>query len=397
MINRTSTDYEIKIFRTREEILAAADLFQPFQRHPNADIELYLSRFDDPPGCARPCAIAVLHEGQAAGVLLGISHPLPFELGMGFKTLLRPKVRMLNIPPGGIQGAETHEAAEALMGTILTLLRQREVDVVRLFDIDEDSPVAVAAGHQPPFYCRDHTPWSSQHFGLVMPESMDIFYNRLKRKHRNPLQKAVQLLNQEEPGELTYRVFTRPEEVAAFAEQAEAIARHTYQRRLGASFEDSPASRRWLGVLAERGLWRGYVLSVQNQPCAYWLGWRYGDLFYLYSAGRDPSVQDFNPGTGTILLAKLLEDVCEHTDVKEVDFGPGDYPCKRRFCDTARPTVTRLIFAPTPRGITVNAVRTTLSAVEKSASALLAKLGLRDRVKRHLRNRLTQDGAQESD
>jgi hypothetical protein len=394
---RTSTDYEIKIFRTREEIQAAADLFQPFQRHPNADIELYLSRFDDPPGDARPCAIAMTHEGQAAGVLLGICHSLPFELRMGFKTLLRPKVRMMNIPPGAIQGAETREAAEALMNTLLTLLRQREVDIVRLFDIDDDSAVAVAARRQPPFYCRDHAPWAGQHFGLVMPESIDIFYNRLKRKHRNPLRKAVQLLDQDEPGKLTCRVFTGLDEVDAFAEQAEAIARQTYQRRLGASFEDSPASRRWLKILAERGLWRGYVLSAENQPCAYWLGWLYDDLFYLYSAGRDPSVQDFNPGTGTILLAKLLEDVCEHTDVKEVDFGPGDYPYKRRFCDTARSTITLLIFAPTPFGIALNAMRTALSVIEKSASAVLAKLGLRDRVKRHLRNRLTQDGAQESD
>ena len=394
MSKRTSTGYEIKIFRAREEIQAAADLFQPFQQHPNADIELYLSRFDDPPEHACPCAIAVTHEGQAAGVLLGIRHPLPFELGMGFKTLLRPKVRMMTIPAGAIQGAETREAAEALIDTLLTLLRQREIDTIRIFDIDEDSAVAVAARRRPPFFCRDHMPWAGLHFGLVMPESTDIFYTRLKRRHRNPLRKAVRLLDQDEPGELSYRVFTGLDEVDAFAVQAEEIARLTFQRRLGASFEDTPAARRWLRILAERGQWRGYILSARNQPCAYYLGWLYGDLFYLFSAGRDPSVQDFNPGTGTTLLAKLLEDLCEHTDAKEIDFGPGDYPYKRRFCDTTRPTITLLIFAPTLRGAALNAVRTALAVVEKSASALLARLGLRDRVKRYLRNQLTQDGAQ---
>jgi hypothetical protein len=395
--NRTSTDYEIKVFRTRDEILAAVDLFLPFQRHPNADIELYLSRFDDPPGYARPCAIMVTREGQAAAVLLGICHPLPFELGIGFKTLLSPKVRMMTIPAGAIQGAETRNAAEALMGALLTLLREREIDTIRIFDVDDDSAVAAAARRCPAFFCRDYAPWAGLHFGLTVPESTDVFYSRLKRRHRNPLRKAVRLLDQDEPGELSCRVFTRLDEVDEFAIQAEEIARLTFQRRLGASFGDTPASRRWLRILAERRLWRGYVLSARNQPCAYYLGWLYGDMFYLYSAGRDPSVQDFNPGTGTILMARLLEDVCLHTDAREVDFGPGDYPYKRRFCDTTRPTVTLLIFAPTPRAIALNAVRTALSLAQRSVSALLGWLGLRDRVKRHLRNRLTQDGAQDSE
>jgi len=45
----------------------------------------------------------------------------------------------------------------------------------------------------------------------------------------------------------------------------------------------------------------------------------------------------------------------------------------------------------------LNAVRTALSLAQRSVSALLGWLGLRDRVKRHLRNRLTQDGAQDSE
>ena len=92
----------------------------------------------------------------------------------------------------------------------------------------------------------------------------------------------------------------------------------------------------------------------------------------------------------------MLEDIREHTHAREVDFGPGDYPYKRRFCDTRRQTVTLLIFAPTPFGIGLNLARTALSRAEKSASALLAWLGIRDRVKRYLRNRLTEDDGADS-
>lgn len=392
-----SENYAVSVFRTREEVLAALEILRPFQQHPNADIELYLSRFDDPPGHARPCVIVVSHKGEARGVLLAVCHPLPFELRVGYKALLSPRVRMLTIPPGAIQGARTREAAEALVDALRALLRRREADVVRLFDLDEDSEVAAAVRRRPGLFCRDYAPWRGPHFGLILPEPIDLFYSRMKAKHRNPLRKAVRLLDQDEPGELSYRVFTRPDDVDAFAEQAESIACQTYQRRLGASFEDTPATRRWLRILAERGLWRGYILSAREQPCAYWLGWLYGDTFYLYSAGRDASAGNFNPGAGTILLAKTIEDVCAHTHARKADFGPGDYPYKRRFCDTQRPTVTLLMFAPTPFGITLNLARTALSRAEKSASAVLAWLGIRDRVKRYLRNRLTEDGATDSD
>ena len=89
------------------------------------------------------------HKGQAQGVLLAVCHPLPFELRVGYKALLSPRVRMMTVPPGGIQGARTRDAAEALVDALRALLRRREADVVRLFDIDEDSEVAAAPSAAP--------------------------------------------------------------------------------------------------------------------------------------------------------------------------------------------------------------------------------------------------------
>ena len=202
------------------------------------------------------------HKGQAQGVLLAVCHPLPFELRVGYKALLSPRVRMMTVPPGGIQGARTRDAAEALVDALRALLRRREADVVRLFDIDEDSEVAAAARRRPGLFCRDHAPWFGPHFGLVLPESTDAFYSRMKPKHGNPLRKAVRLLDQDEPGELSYRVFTRPDEVDAFAERAESIAR-TLSAALD-SFEDTPR-RAVARILAGARLWR---VRPQHQAAA---------------------------------------------------------------------------------------------------------------------------------
>lgn len=385
-------EYTVSILRDAEEIEAAKESLAPFERHPNADIELFLSRFTDEADESRPCVLVVFHDEHAQGMLLGMLHTVMLDLRVGYKAVLSPRVRMLSVAPGAIQGALDGAAAEALMDELMAFLRRGEADTVRILDLDEDAGIALLAKRRPGVLCRDHAPWSVRHYAMALPESADAFYRQMKEKHRRPLRKACRLVEQDNPDGMSYRMFSRPDEVEQFAHDAEIVAERTYQRHLGASFVNNAAMRRWLQILAERGQWRGYLLSVGAQPCAYWVGWFYGDAFYVSYAGHDPAFRAFNPGAGTILLAKMIEDLCEHTDARVADFGPGDYAYKRRFCDSSKQTVTLLIFAPTWFGVRVNVLRTVLSWIGKGASGLLGWLGIRERIKRYWRNRLGEKG-----
>lgn len=388
----TVDGYDIRVLRSSDEIEAAKEVLAPFQKHPNADIELFLSKFAGPADDSRPCALLVFHHGEAQGMLLGMLHTITLELRVGYKAVLSPRVRMLSVASGAVQSELEGEAAETLVSELIALLRKGEADVVRFFDLDEDSDVAKLAKRRPGLLCRDHNPWSVKHYAMTLPETADAFFRRMKRKHRWPLQKACRLIEQENPEGLSYEIFTRPDQIDKFAKLADSVAQRTYQRHLGASFVDSPATRSWLGVLAERGQWRGYVLFVHQRPGAYRVGWLHGDTYYLYCSGFDPSFRDFHPGIGTILFAKMIEDLCERTNARVADFGPGDYAYKRRFCDMSKQTVTLLIFAPRMYAIAVNVLRTTLSWLEKSVSGLLRWLGLRERIKRYWRNRIGEKG-----
>ena len=379
------------MLRSVEEIEAEKDALAPFQQHPHADVDLYLTRFSNPEDDSRPCVVVVSRNGQVQGMVLAMIHTVALELRVGYKALCSPRVRMMSVAPGAVQGNLEGGAAEALVEELLALLRRREADAVRMADLDADSGLAMLARKLPSLLCRDYAPWSGPHYGMTLPESIDAFYRQMKEKHRRPLRKACRLLEEDKEDDsdtLRYRLFTHPGEVDQFAAAAEAIAQQSYQRHLGSSYVDSPSMRHWLRALAERGQWRGYVLYADQRPCAYWVGWLYGKTFYVYYAGRDPSCRDFNPGTGTILFAKMIEDLCEHTAARVADFGPGDYPYKRRFCDISKQTVTLLIFGPTPFGMGFNMARTVLSWAEKGAKAVLGRLGFLDRIKRFWRNRL---------
>ena len=380
-----------------EEIEAEKDALAPFQRHPNADIDLFLTKFGDETDDSRPCAIVVSHNGQVQCMMLALMHTMAQELRVGYKALLSPRVRMMSVAPGAVQGDLEGEAAEALVGELLALLRRREADAVRILDLDEGTDVTQLALRKPCVLCRDYAPWAGLHYGMTLPESIDAFYRQMKEKHRRPLRKACRLLEEEDKDDsdaLRYRLFTHPGEVDEFAAAAEAIAQQTYQRHLGSSFVNSPAMRRWLLALAERGQWRGYLLSVGERPCAYWVGWLYGDTFHVSYVGRDPALDHFNPGTGTILMAKMIEDLSEHTDARMADFGPGDYAYKQRFCDISKQTATLTIFAPTAFGMGFNMARTVLSGAEKTVKAVLGRLGFLDRIKRFWRRRLAGSTSQ---
>ena len=388
---RSRNEYAVSTLRARDQLESMRDVWQTLQAHPNADFDLYLASIDAAPGDTEPCVVFVNRNGAAVGMAVGRIAPFDFPVHIGYKTLFTVARRTLTVLPGAIQGDFSPEAAELVLETFLDLSARREVDVIRLVDIPVHSPLAALARQRPPLLCRDHVRWSGRHWKILLPDSSDAFFRRLKEKHRRPLRKACALLNGGNAEGLSCERFTRPDQVDRFCRVADQVAQRTYLRRLGASFVLTEPAVRKLRLLAERGLWRAYILYVHGAPAAYWVGTRYGTTFHLDYTGRDPAYSQFNPGTGTILFAKMVEDLCDATGVREIDFGFGDYPYKQRFGNDSEETETLLLFAPTISGMGLNLLRTALAWTEKGLAALLERLGLRARLKRFWRVRLGRD------
>ena len=144
---------------------------------------------------------------------------------------------------------------------------------------------------------------------------------------------------------------------------------HTYQHGLGVGFSDSGIEREVTTFALARGWFRGFVLYVEGQPCAFWHGIRYGRVFTTGATGYDPAFRDHR--IGTYVLGRMVEELCGEDDLEWIDFGFGDAEYKSHFGDDRWLEEDVFVWAKRVRPVVLNGARTTLLAVDRSAKSLL--------------------------
>ena len=88
---------------------------------------------------------------------------------------------------------------------------------------------------------------------------------------------------------------------------AEVVARKSYQRGLGVGFENSLLMRRRLEFESRKGWLRGYILYIEDRPCAFWIGSLRDGTFYSDFLGYDPDRAEYSPGM--YLVINVLEEL----------------------------------------------------------------------------------------
>jgi len=189
------------------------------------------------------------------------------------------------------------------------------------------------------------------------------------------------VLERDFPSGVNIRRFRTTEEVNQFCIDAEKVAAKSYLRALGVGFTDTESTREHIAIYARRGAFQGYVLYVNEKPCAFWFGNAYRSVFYVGMTAFDPSYAKYE--VGTVLLTKMLEDLVENGDgISQFDFGLGDARYKSIFSTNVWQEATIHIFAPSVKGIGVNLIRTPLLAGRNAVQALLKRLNLENKIKR---------------
>jgi CelD/BcsL family acetyltransferase involved in cellulose biosynthesis len=138
------------------------------------------------------------------------------------------------------------------------------------------------------------------------------------------------------------------------------------------------------------GWLRAGVLYLKDRPCAFWIGNVYDGVFVSDFLAFDPEFRDSSPGS--YLLIAMIEEFCKE-GVQAVDFGfgPGEY--KERFGNFQLRETSVFIFAPSAKGIALNAMRTVTVLVGNIVKKTLERTNLLPKIKRLWRNRLSQNPA----
>jgi hypothetical protein len=141
--DHATVDQEIRtsVIRSFSEIENIRQFWSLWQNHPNADIDFYLTNADSNRGFVRP-HILVLQKGSSSeAILIGRIEDRQIECKIGYKTLLRPKARIMNFIYAGVLGNLSLDMSKALVTAVLDSLRQGEADLAYFNLLRTDHPL----------------------------------------------------------------------------------------------------------------------------------------------------------------------------------------------------------------------------------------------------------------
>jgi hypothetical protein len=375
----------LEVARTLEELEQLRPAWDqlPWQRE-EAAYEYFVTRLRTRPDVIGPFAAVVWNGDRPVAGLAGRIESRRLQTALGYRVVYAPLVRLLQVVDGGIV-YDDRAALEPLAGAIEDGLGSDEVDVVAFPPLELGSDLFRVFGTLGGAMARQPfiAPWTRR--ALILPAAYDDFLASLGHRTRKNVRRDARQLESAFGERLKIEIVREPGRVERLIEDADRVARSTYQRRLGAGFADTPEQRALALVGLEHGWLRGYLLYLDAQPIAYWLCSLYGDTMLLKTGGFDEAYEEYR--VGIFLLMRVIEDACRDAALRVLDFGPGDTTYKQQFSNQSRDERNVVVYAPTFRSYRINATRTAILGPARLARGALDAARLTDRVRAGWRGR----------
>lgn len=385
----------IRVIRTVEEIESIRDVWMSSEGHRDSDIDVYLALLRSNPDILRPHVIVLYREGRPETLLIGRLASQKIDIKIGYFHLSRPKLRVLDFVYRGLRGKESTEYSKILIAEILHSLRQGEADTALLEHVRVDTSLYECATRSAGPLMRDYLFVTYPHHKLELPQCVNQSHAVFSGDDRRKQKRRAKKLEEAFPNGVRIACYRQPEELDRLIQDAEQIAQTSYQRGLGVGFEDNEPTRNLLLLEANRGWLFGYVMYISGEPSAFWIGILYQGTFISEFLSYNP--RDGKYGPGTFLVMSVIEGLCkENRDgvVREIDFGLGDSEWKRILSSCEWDERPVYIFAPTLKGLAINAARTIAGFLDHFAKRILERSALLPRVKKLWRDYVTKPGLQ---
>jgi CelD/BcsL family acetyltransferase involved in cellulose biosynthesis len=306
---------------------------------------------------------------------------------IGYKHVRSPLLRVLDIHYGGVLTDGSQLGESSLARELIRLSSSRDIDLISFNHLPVDHPLFMSLTSHPAIRRRMTVFDSEPHHWLQLaPGSVENTMNIFSRKHRYNLRRADRMLNEHVGGNLALRIFTTDEEVDTFIKGAANIVAKSYQGALGVGFRDSEVWRKLLATEAALGRLRSYWLTVEGIPIAFHAGVVHGTSYALEATAYLPEYSQWSPGT--VLLLRVIEDLCM-AGVKDIDYGFGEADYKRNHSTITCEESTIHIHSAGSRYHWMAPLERTSVFVEKSMKRFVGRLGLKARIRKYWRNRIT--------
>jgi Acetyltransferase (GNAT) domain len=394
-MTKTASDYAVRTVTNIEEIERLRAFWSPLNRHPDADIDFFSFFVRTQRADEMPFVLILTENEEPKALLIGRLENTVLFLKIGYVKLFKLRLRQLTFLADGAAGClgeSTPEVARIFTEKILELLKSKTADRAVLSTVRTDSELYNVARTAPGRLQRDYAHETTPHWAMSIPATFGEFLKQVSSKRRWWLRHLLREIEKDHNGQVICKTFHNSADVESFCADAEKVAKLTYQRGLGVGFMNTEHDRQRLELSAEKGWLRAYILYAEDKPIAFWYGVVYKRVWYSFWTGYDPAYQSYNPGT--VLLLKMLEDLCA-SNVSEIDFGIGPAEYKERFGHHNRIEAFVNIHAPTLKGVAASLLTLVNAFISRSGKTMLRKLKVVSRMKRYWRKKLAPAATKE--
>lgn len=354
---QSSDEWKIIVAKNFEEIEAIRSIWEKMQRNepypvPNADIDRYLSVIKASGDDVRPYVMLLECNGNPAAITIGRieKHQLDFKLG--YKTLFSPALKCLSIVYGGIIGRPSAELCEVLIDKLMNVLRRGQTDLVLFNHLGIESPIYKLCKTVPGLFSRSHFASEELHWQTYIPDTVEEFYRKIPNSRKRRWRRDIRQLEKISSAEIKVVCYSQLSDVDYLIDVACRIKELTYKSGLAVGFTNSAVNRALLEKAARDGWLRAYILYLGDEPCAFQFDILYGKTQFSEFGSFDPKWSRGSPGT--VLLIKVLEQLCRESNVSMMDFGFGHALYKKKFGTNHWLEETVCIYAPRLYPILIN-------------------------------------------
>jgi len=371
-MNETTARRQIRVLRTSSEIEPLRDFWNSCNPPRDADIDFFLFILDTYPQVQRPHVVVLYEGGLPSALLVGrleVSH-VPVKLG--YFALPVPELRVLQIVHGGWLGEISEQNARMLLESIMESLAAGEADAASFHSPEISSPLVKHACGLPTWWCADHLISPQAHRLRALPEKAGSFLAGLPKKGRYNQRKRIEDIACAF-AESRIERFGSSADLDQLMRDAETIAAKSYQRGLGVGFSETPIIRSRLRFEASKGWLRGYILYLDGQPAALWIGSLRNGVFLSEYVSYDPAYAKYGPGLHLILSVLEELQASSSRPARLIDFGIGDATYKEMLANLSRQESTVYIFAPRLKAVCINLLRTGVGKMNRLAKSFLGR------------------------
>lgn len=377
--------YAITELSSLEALEAVRPLWEACQQHPLADFEFYAVICRARSDRTQPCVLVLWRDQTPVALLAGRVDTEHKAIRIGYATLASLTVRQLRFIAGGALGDLSEQHLACFIHGVDRLMRAKGIAVAVFEGMTEGT---AAHGHLRDAFGtwrRATVDGASRHWRMALSDTWEGFMKTRPAKHRYWLNRLPRMLQRQFPGRWHIDTFTAPETATGFVDAAERVASSAYHRSMGAGFCKNEEYTERVKLEAARGRLRGYVLTIDGHPRAFWYCVVYRDTLHLIATAYDPAYKAFE--LGTLLLMRVFKDHCGN-GVREVDFGLGDADYKQRFGTDFVVEALVSVFAATPKGLVLRCLYGLLHTLNQAGRRAVDGLGATRRLKTLWRTRL---------